>query len=65
LLRVLHERKLNGDLIFASIFKNVNAADVLTFLDNESSLFTDLRIMNSVPTGVFLPAAIKELIPIK
>jgi lycopene beta-cyclase len=61
LLRVLHERKLNGDLVFASIFKNIKAVDVLKFLDNESSLFADIRIMNSVPTGVFLPAAIKEL----
>jgi lycopene beta-cyclase len=61
LLRVLHERSLNGDEIFASIFKKIKAVDVLKFLDNESSLFTDIRIMNSVPTGVFLPAALKEL----
>ncbi len=61
LLRVLHERSLNGDEIFASIFKKNKAADVLAFLDNESSLFTDLKIMNSVPTRIFLPAAFKEL----
>lgn len=61
LLRVLNERKLNGDVIFASIFKKNNAADVLAFLDNESSLVTDLKIMNSVPTRIFLPAALKEL----
>ena len=60
LLRVLHERKLNGDAIFASIFKKNKASDVLAFLDNESSLVTDLKIMNSVPTKVFLPAALKE-----
>lgn len=62
LLRVLHERSLNGDEIFASIFKKNKAADVLAFLDNESSLLTDLKIMNSVPTRIFLPAAMSELI---
>ena len=61
LLRVLHEQKLNGDLIFAKIFNKNKTADVLAFLDNESSLLTDLKIMNSVPTGIFLPAALKEL----
>ncbi|TAH12736.1 MAG: lycopene cyclase [Sphingobacteriia bacterium] len=61
LLRVLHERSMNGDEIFAQIFKKIKAADVLAFLDNESSFFTDLRIMNSVPIKVFLPAALKEL----
>lgn len=61
LLRVLHERSLNGDEIFASIFKKNKAADVLAFLDNESSLLADLKIMNSVPIKVFLPAALKEL----
>jgi lycopene beta-cyclase len=61
LLRVLHERTMNGDEIFAQIFKKNKAADVLAFLDNESSLITDLKIMNSVPIKVFLPAALKEL----
>ncbi len=61
LLHVLHQRSLNGDEIFASIFKKNKAADVLAFLDNESSLLTDLKIMNSVPMKIFLPAALKEL----
>jgi len=61
LLNVLHHRKLNGDTIFASIFQKNPPERVLRFLDNESSLWDDLRIMNSVPTGVFLKAAIQEL----
>lgn len=61
LLNVLHYRKLNGDTIFASIFQKNPPARVLRFLDNESSLWDDLRIMNSVPTGIFLKAAIQEL----
>lgn len=61
LLHVLHSKKLGGDEIFAAIFKNNKAVDVLQFLDNESSLLTDLKIMHSVPTTVFLPAALREL----
>lgn len=51
-----------GDEIFASIFKGNKASSVLAFLDNESSLLTDLKIMSSVPTKIFLPAALKELL---
>lgn len=61
LLNVLHNRKLGGDAIFADIFKGNKASKVLAFLDNESSVWTDLRIMNSVPTRIFLPAAMHEL----
>jgi lycopene beta-cyclase len=61
LLNVLHHRKLNGDAIFAAIFQKNPPARVLRFLDNESSLWDDLCIMNSVPTGVFLKAAMQEL----
>ncbi len=61
LLHVLHHKKMGGAEIFAAIFKNNKATDVLAFLDNESSLFIDLKIMSSVPTGIFLPAAMAEL----
>ena len=61
LLNVLHNRKMPGDEIFASIFKKNKASNVLAFLDNESSLMTDLKIMSSVPTGIFLPAAFHEM----
>ncbi len=62
LLNVLHHRLMPGDEIFASIFKGNKASNVLAFLDNESSLLTDLKIMSSVPTRIFLPAALKELL---
>ncbi|WP_439504521.1 lycopene cyclase family protein [Sediminibacterium sp.] len=61
LLNVLHNRKMPGDKIFAAIFKGNKASNVLAFLDNESSLLIDLKIMNSVPTRIFLPAALEEL----
>lgn len=61
LLNVLHHKKMGGDQIFAQIFKKNKVTDVLAFLDNESSLLTDFKIMCSVPTSIFLPAAIKEI----
>jgi lycopene beta-cyclase len=62
LLRVLHHHKMLGADIFQSIFSKNKTASVLRFLDNESSIGEDLKIMNSVPTKIFLPAALYELI---
>ncbi len=62
LLNVLHNQKMNGGEIFARIFKNNPPDRVLRFLDNESTLWEDLCIMQSVPTGIFLPAALHELL---
>jgi len=61
LLNVLHNHKMGGDAIFADIFKGMKASKVMAFLDNESNLWTDLKIMNTVPTRIFLPAAMHEL----
>lgn len=62
LLQVLAKNKMGGDTIFASLFKKNTAQDILAFLDNETTLNKELKIMNTVPTGIFLPAAIHELL---
>ena len=62
LLNVLHNRKMSGDKIFARIFQKNPTERVLRFLDNESNLWEDLQIMQSVPVGIFLPTALHELI---
>lgn len=61
LLNVLQHGKMGGDVIFADIFSACGATSVLRFLDNESKLAEDIRIMRSVPMKTFLPAAIKEV----
>lgn len=61
LLNVLSNHKMNGDEIFARIFRHNPPQRVLRFLDNESSLWEDLQIMRSVPASIFLPAALQEL----
>ena len=61
LLYILEHKKMAGDEIFARIFKKNSAATVFKFLSNTSTLMEDIRIMLSLPTNIFLPAAIKVL----
>ncbi len=61
LLYILEHNKMAGDEIFARIFKKNDAATVFKFLSNTSNLMEDIRIMLSLPTQIFLPAAIKVL----
>ena len=61
LLYILENQKMAGDEIFARIFKKNRAATVFKFLSNTSTLLDDLKIMSSLPTQIFLPAAIKVL----
>ena len=61
LLYILENQKMAGDEIFARIFKKNTAATVFKFLSNTSTLIDDIKIMTSLPTQIFLPAAIKVL----
>ena len=61
LLRVLQYRALGGDQVFADLFQRNKPQQVLKFLDNETNLIQELKILQTVPTGVFLPAALKEI----
>jgi lycopene beta-cyclase len=60
LLNILHHKKMSGDKIFSDLFKKNPPQRVLRFLDNETNFSEELKIMSSVPPGIFLPAAIKE-----
>ena len=62
LLNVLHNNKMGGDEIFAQIFKKNPPQRVLSFLDNETNLWEDLKILSGVPTHIFMPAALHEFI---
>ena len=62
LLQVLYQHKMKGEKIFSDIFRKNPARLVFRFLDNQTSIFEDLRIMQSVPTHIFLPAALKEMV---
>jgi lycopene beta-cyclase len=61
LLNILSNRKMPAEKIFAHLFKKNPPQLVLKFLDNETTLKEDLKIMRSVPLKIFLPAAIHEV----
>jgi lycopene beta-cyclase len=58
LLYILEHKKMAGDEIFARIFKHNNAPTIFKFLSNSSNWVEDFNIMRSLPTPIFLPAAL-------
>ncbi|HYO20786.1 MAG TPA: lycopene cyclase family protein, partial [Flavisolibacter sp.] len=60
LLHILQHNTLPGKQIFSTLFQYNRTADVLTFLNNESSLTQELKIISSLPTMPFLKAAIQQ-----
>ena len=62
LLHVLFYHKMEGAEIFKRIFAKNEAATVFKFLSNTSTIMEDIKIMRSLPTHIFLPAAIKVLL---
>ena len=60
LLHILYNNKLQGKKIFTSLFQKNKPQDVLKFLDNETSLTEELKIISTLPTLPFLKAAFKQ-----
>jgi lycopene beta-cyclase len=61
LLNVLWHQYLPGDKVFTRLFERNPAHKVFSFLDNETTLPEELRIISSLPTWPFLKAAVKSL----
>ena len=62
LLKILSNKKMSGDRLFSLLFKKNPIGTILKFLDNESSFKEELKIMNSMPAGIFMPVAIQKLV---
>ena len=62
LLYILQHKKMEGKEIFSSIFKKNKVSTVFKFLSNTSTFIEDISIMRSLPTNIFLPAAIQVLL---
>jgi len=62
LLYILDHNLMEGSEIFKRIFEKNKAATIFKFLSNTSSIWEDIKIMRSLPTSIFLPAAIKVLL---
>ena len=64
LLNILHHHPERGRPIFEQLFKTTPIDDVLTFLDEQSSVGADIRLAARLPWAPFLRAAAGELGPI-
>ena len=61
LLNILYHNKLPGAAIFTELFRNNKATDVLKFLDNETSVMEEMKIISVLPKKVFIQAALQQL----
>jgi len=62
LLHVLNEKKIEGSKVFEILFKKNKVVDVFEFLNEESSLAQDLKIINTLPKKYFVWLGIKKLV---
>ncbi|HVM87610.1 MAG TPA: lycopene cyclase family protein [Puia sp.] len=60
-LNTLVTKKISGKEIFECMFNKNRVTDIFCFLDNESSIIQDIRVINSLPKFPFLKAAIQQL----
>ena len=61
LLNILHHHPDLGRPIFERLFLTTSIDDVLTFLDEQSSLAADARMMSRLPWSPFVRAAVAEV----
>ena len=62
LLKILVEKRLSGSHIFTKLFNNNKMNEVFKFLDDETSISEDLKLISSLPKSQFISAAISYLI---
>ncbi|HEX8609211.1 MAG TPA: hypothetical protein VF679_11280, partial [Pedobacter sp.] len=61
LLNVLAEEKYPGHQLFGDLFKSTDAKTVFSFLDGESSVIEELKVMKSLKTWPFLKCFVKVI----
>lgn len=61
LLKVLNDGSVSGKKVFTDLFKKNTTDKVFKFLDNETSVAEELKIISSLPTLPFLKAGIKQI----
>jgi len=62
LLNILNNKTLAGEKIFSELFERNKASEVFKFLDNETSLSEELKIISTLPTLPFGKAALNHMI---
>lgn len=59
LLRLLQKKQPTGSAIFTRLFERNKASAIFRFLDNETSLAQEIRIMSTLQIGAFFRAAVR------
>jgi lycopene beta-cyclase len=62
LLNILSQHKLPGSFIFTELFKKNNIIDIFQFLDNETSVLQEMKIITVLPKKIFIKAALQQLL---
>jgi lycopene beta-cyclase len=58
-LQVLIDQKIKGNRVFESLFQKNKPQLILRFLEEETTIWEDLKLMTTVPTLPFMQAAFK------
>lgn len=61
LLNVLNNGEVKGEKVFTDLFEKNPVQKVFKFLDNETSIAEELKIISSLPTMPFLMSGIKQI----
>ena len=64
LLHILSKNLLPGKTIFSILFKKNPADKVLKFLDNETTVGEEIKLLNSLPKKIFIKAGLIEFLKI-
>jgi lycopene beta-cyclase len=62
MLNVMVKNSTPQDELFTALFQKNKASDVLKFLSEQTTLWQDVKLMNTVPKIPFIKSAIREII---
>ncbi len=60
LLHILSKKLLEGKTIFSVFFKQNRAEKIFKFLDNETTIGEEIKLLNTLPKKIFIKAGFKE-----
>jgi lycopene beta-cyclase len=60
-LEVLHQNNELGAQLFGTLFEKNSVQEIFTFLNEEGTLFSDLKVMMSLPKWLFIKATFRAV----
>lgn len=61
LMDVIAKKEIEAQFVYSNLFQKNKIQDLLAFLNEDSTLKQDIKIMNSVPKVIFVKSALKKL----